>query len=514
MQTTTTAFDQLASGEVRPISYSLKISFDKQFDSSIDFFTVGVSEIGGDDFIPGSGIVVQEWDKYVYNDYTDRVVSIEWNREEGKVWSVAQAYGDVTLDNHDGYFTPGGGSPINDYILPERPLRILAGFGNDLVQTFVGLTDGMPIVDKDRGTVTFRVVDFLTFILNRPLEEGVMYVNKRTDDILDDLLTTFGFLTGQYQLDVGLNTVKFTFYKKGDKFGDIVKKLMEAEMGRFFMDEQGVIRFRSRQYPLGSSVHEFTTSNTVDLTTLNEDDIYNVVEVTASIRVVQANQIIWETTADPIAIPAGDTVDVWADFDDPVTSVVTPAGFGGGSISYYFASDSTSVDGTNMTGSVTMNSIDVFSTSAKMEFENTSGDTVYLVKIQLYGTPAKVVQHLYVREEDTTSVQKYGEKIFTIDNDLLQSEGDARSVALVLLSLYSEYGGVKSLQAKSNPAWQIGDVVDVSIDTPTDDYQINVLRNVIANQQYKQIVGLKGLKVFDFFTIELSAIGGSDQIAP
>lgn len=514
MQTTTTRFDELAVSEVRPITYGFKVSFDKVFTPDVDFFTIGVSEIGGDDFIPGTGIVVQEWDKYIYSDYTDRVVSLEWNREEGSVWSVAQAFGDIVLDNHDGYFTPGEGSPIDEYILPERPVRILAGFGDDQIQTFVGLTYGMPIIDRDAGTATFRVVDFLTYILNRPLEEGVMYINKRTDEILDDLLTTFGFLAGQYQLDVGLSTIRFTFYNKGDKFGDIVKKLMEVEMGRFFMDEQGVIRFRSRQYPLGATVHEFTENNTLDLITLNEDDIYNVVEVTASIRIVQSQQIVWETTADPIEVPAGETVEVWADFDDPVTTIETPAGIGGGSLSYYFATSTPDIESTNVTTSVDLNSIFLFSTSAKMEFENTSGSTVYLSKIQLYGTPAKVVQDLYVREENESSVEKYGEKIFTIDNNLIQSEGDARSIALVLLSLYSEYGGVRSIDAKSNPAWQLADVVDVSIDTPTDDYQINSLRNVISNSQYRQVVGLKGLKVFDLFTIEVSSIGGGDQIAP
>lgn len=514
MQTVSTAFQNHADGQVRPISYKFMVSFDKQFEEDIDFFTVGVSEVGGDDFIPGTGIVVQEWDKYAYVDYSDRVVSLEWTREEDTVWSVAQAFGDIVLDNHDGYFSPGEGSPIEDFILPERPVRILAGFDNELVQTFVGLTDGMPVIDRETRTASFRVIDFLTFILNRPLEQGLMYIEKRTDEILDDLLTQMGFLAGQYSLDVGLNTVHFTYYEKGEKFGDIVKKLMEAEMGRFFMDEEGVIRFRSRQYPLGSTVHEFTTNNATGIVTKQEDEIYNVVEVTASIRVVQDSQVVWETTADAIPIEAGDTVEVWANFDNPVTTIVDPEPLDAELTSFYYGSSTADVDGVNMTSSITLNSLDLFSTSAKMEFENTSGSLVYLVKIQLYGTPAIAVQNLFVREEDAASIDKYGEKIYTIDNNLIQSESEARSIALTLLELYSEYGGVRSLDVKSNPAWQLADVVDVTIDTPTDDYQINSLQNVISESTYRQTVGLKGLKVFPFFTVELSEVGGGDMISP
>lgn len=108
MQTTSLAFRGHASADVRPLSWQCLMSFRKDFDSNIDFFTIGVSTIGSTDIIKGVGDVIQEWDKYDYEDFSDRLISMEWVRDQDSVSSVSLAMADIVLDNHDGLFIPRG----------------------------------------------------------------------------------------------------------------------------------------------------------------------------------------------------------------------------------------------------------------------------------------------------------------------------------------------------------------------------------------------------------------------
>lgn len=80
MQSVSSQFTARTSKAVRPISWKVLISWDKAFDAAVDFFTIEGSSIGGGDIIKGDGSVVQEWDKYAFEDYSDRVLSVEVNR--------------------------------------------------------------------------------------------------------------------------------------------------------------------------------------------------------------------------------------------------------------------------------------------------------------------------------------------------------------------------------------------------------------------------------------------------
>jgi len=189
MQTVTTTFDNRAKGFVRPLSWSLLMSFPRNFIDTIDFFTIESSLIGGTDIIKGEGNVIQEWDKYEYSDYSGRIISVEWTRQEDFLSSMAMSTADLVLDNSDGYFTPNGGSVIEDFILPYRPIKLFAGFGGENVPVFIGLTEKMPEVDEKNKTVRFHCIDFIYSLYNRPLTGGVVLENARTDEVLGELLS-------------------------------------------------------------------------------------------------------------------------------------------------------------------------------------------------------------------------------------------------------------------------------------------------------------------------------------
>ena len=159
MQVVSPEFDTASKASMRKLAWRCAISFDKTFDPTIDFFTIGVSSIGSDDIIAGEGSVLQEWDKYLYTDYSDKIISIEYSREQDQpTGSLVMATADIVLDNSDDLFTPNSDPVIGQYILPYRPIRISLGFNNTVIPIFVGLTEGMPVIDERSKTAKFHCI--------------------------------------------------------------------------------------------------------------------------------------------------------------------------------------------------------------------------------------------------------------------------------------------------------------------------------------------------------------------
>lgn len=514
MQVVSTQFDNRAKGYMRPLSWSLLMSFPRNFIDTIDFFTIEVSTIGGDDIIKGEGDVVQEWDKYEYSDYSGRIISMEWTRQEDYLSSMAMSTADITLDNSDGYFTPNGGSVIEDFILPYRPIKLFAGFGGENIPVFIGLTEKMPDVDEKNKTVKFHCIDFIYSLYNRPLTESVMMEEARTDEVLDELLQLAGLTSNQYNLDIGFNIIHFAYFPKDTKLGDAITELMEAEMGRFYLDELGVIQFKNRQNFSQNPVYAFSPNNIITATTSKQDDITNVVEIKANVREVQANQKFWELQS-PILIPAGSSVDIWADFEDPVTDVDEPEYVTTAVTSSYTTNELEDGSGANRSADITLDSFSRFAQSYKMTFENTGSYNLYITTLELFATPAKVVKELYVREQDDTSVNKYDERPVNIDNNFISREDEAYSKAIILLTDYAEYGSVLNLDVKGNMALQLNDCIDVILpDVGIRTYVITKMSNKMMNGKFSQSLTVKVRDPQHYFTIEVSTIGGTDVIAP
>jgi hypothetical protein len=512
MQTVTTDFNNRANGYMRRLVNRALMSFPRAYDPSVSFFTIGVSTIGGADIIKGTGDVVAEWDKYQYDDYSYRLKSIEVTRQEEMVNSTTLAQADFVFENHDNYFTPNRGSAIQDYILPYRPVKLFGGFGDEAIPQFTGLTEKMPTIDEKSKTASFHAIDFMYSLFNRPLDQAVMYQDKRTDEILAELLVEFGISPTQYNFDVGFNIVKFAFFDKGSKFGDAVKELMEAEMGRFYMDEQGIIRFKNRQNYSTSPSWFFNESNIVDIQTSKQDDIINAVTVRANVREVQAKQKYWELQS-AVIIPANGTLQVWADFNDPVTSVDAPEYITAADTSLY--TTNTSEDGSGLQVNANISVVGTrFAKSYLMEFENTNAFPVYLTSIELFATPALVVKEIYVRYQDDASVEKYDERVLDIQNDYINNEGDAASKAQIIIDDYSGYASTFEITVKGNPALQTSDVVNVSVWGTAANFVITKIVNRWELGKFTQRLTVRKKVFRTFFTIGVSTIGGSDVIAP
>lgn len=511
MQTSTT-INAKSQGSMRKLKTNLLMSFPRVYQPSVQFFTIGVSTIGGTHIIKGDGSVISEWDKYQYDDYSNRVKSIEITRSEEEVDSTTLAQADIVLNNYDNYFTPNRGSAIQNFILPYRPAKLFGGFSNEALPQMVGLTEKMPTIDEKGRTASFHIIDFMYSLFNRPLDSAVLYQGKRTDEILAGLLVLAGISPTQYSFDMGYNIINYAFFDKGTKFGDAVKELMEAEMGRFFMDETGMIRFKNRQNFSSSPVWFFNETNIINIETSKQDDIINVVEIKSNVREVQANQKIWEMQQ-VTKIPASGSVELWADFEDPVTQVDIPAYISLATTSLYTTNTAEDSSGTPVASNVAL-STTLFSKSFKMTFTNTNGFDVYVTTLEIFGKPAKIVKEIYIRQVDAVSVAKYDERPLTIENDYFNNESDATSKATILLSDNSTYQNQYILTVKGNPALQIGDCVNVSVWGSAGTFIIKKIVNRWEAGKFTQILTVKKKVFVKYFTVGISTIGGTDVIAP
>jgi hypothetical protein len=511
MQTTSARYDQLASGNVRPLSWQYRMSWDKSFDDDVTFFTLDTSLLNGTDVLaPSDDNPIQEWDKYKYQSYSDRIISMEWSRQEEVPYSVNLAIADITLNNYDNYFTYGAGSPLEPNILPGRPMRILAGFGNENIPQFVGLTQKTPIVEYQNGRATLHAMDFLSYIMGKSIDKTTMFENITTTDLLTELFTIVGLTPSQYVLDTSTNVIAFTYFDKGTTFGDAIKPIMQAEMGSLYMDEVGVIRFENRTRGSGLSMISFNKDNIVNFKVSNEDTIINTVEVKSAIREVQPTELIFDLS-EAIEISGNSSKVIFFDLQDPVTTIQP--------IENFTANSLADGSGTDRKSSITVTDTDLFTTAIRVELTNSNSSKVYVTDLLIYGTPAKVTKNIFIRESNQDSIDKFEEHIMTIDNNFVQTEDIARSLALTIINYYKDYTNTIELEVKGNHALQINDLISVAVDNINADYRITKITNIMQGSQFIQRLTGKIYNIADFFILSSdvtakSLLDGPDVLAP
>ena len=518
MQTVSAQFNQQADADIRPISWGLRVSFAKEFNDSTTFFTLDESALDGSDLLaPSDDNPIQAWDYYEYQDYTERLVYQSVSRTLEFPFSAVSAIADFQLNNYDKYFTPNSSSPIADYILPKRPVRLLQGFSGTVLPQFVGLTEGMPEISRTEGTATFTAMDFLTWIYGMPIRETILMTNVRTDEVLANIFDQFGLAESQYDLAVARNVIPFLFFEKEQQTaGDVIRDLMQAEMGMLWLDEQGIIKFRPRLEQPTEPVYTFNHDNINDIETSEDDQIINHVIINTNVRVLQEAQVVYTITgavADNFVIPASSSQPVHVELEDPSINIVEPEFGENAALSWFTAEDS---EGEPVTSGVSITGVAEMTNSYTLFIDNSNGFPITINNIVLWGEPAKVVggkTTTYDAYEDE-SVDKYEEKIEKIENNFIQSVSQAESLALTLLDEYSEFNDIIKIDVKGNPALQLSDVIDVDYEEYTGEYRLIGIEDKIQDSKFTQVLTGKRYTPRHWFTLDRSVLSGTDVLAP
>ena len=515
MQSVIDAFSVEETASSRQVAQSTLLSWNKSLLSSIRIFTIGVSTIGGSDVIGGTDVYASAWNKYQYTDESSYVTALSYERALNQpIGGMVKALADIKMDNTSGRFTPryaGGSSAIFTAVgKPRRPVIINAGFNfngiDNLIPQFVGVTSKSPKIDMRNRSVEFMAEDFIGFLQNQYVDQSAMFTGLRSDEVIENLLVQAGFSTSQYDLDYGINRIKFGEFQPGDKFGDIINKIAQAEFANFYQDEQGKLRYENRQhwtqYPHFNVQRVITTAQVINAETPDTEHIINVVEVKSKPRGKQPQQLVWKLSG-TIEIPGSSDKEVFVNFDDPMLEVLTPQ--------FYTANSDPGGSGTDLTSNVTVKSFTKFARAAKIIFTNSSTSTAHITSMELYGRPAKVEQEIYYREQDSSSRTAYEERVYAIENEYIQDTSWAQSFARMVLQDFSEPENIQKLTIRAVPELQLGDLISwqgrywriFGIKTKMD-----------ASGGFTQEIDILQRTPVTYFRIGISTIGGSDQIAP
>lgn len=419
---------------------------------------------------------------------------------------------------------------------------------NDFIDLYVFVQDSSDIdtldlilMDNSAQTLTYDLSTLVTDGWNSlriPISD---FTNSGSFDYTDLAIVKISFLNitgtkyiifdairlcknGKYPqrvFDVGLQYIPVAWWGGNSALYEI-KIACESESARFYSDEQGILRFENRQHynvnsQYKSSVWLFNFNNQIDLKYLGKpSDIINKVIIKLKPRKIQSEKTIWQYGFTPL-IEGGETKTIWADFTDPVpttsTGLVTPV-----ATTDYTAHDNEDGSGTVRTADLSI-TVTKFSTSAKLEIENTSGTDLYLTFLKLRGTPAEESDESRIIYEDTDSIAKYDVQLLEIENKYMADEGYAQTLAEQLVEWYKSPIRRLILKNRAIPQLQIGDMVTVTNEYTGINYlmRITKLKEQLSSEGLNQEIHTRAITPFellDFFTINISSIESEDVIAP
>lgn len=521
MQTVSQSFHDKSQAGIRKHRWSLLMSFNKQFDSSRKFFTLDSSSLNGTDVLsPVGDNPIQFWDFYSYVPYTDRVISLEWSRQIDFPFSVQSSNATTVLNNFDNYFSSRTNSPIAPYLIPGRPTKLFSGYDNEpLLQQFVGLTQDKPELDQTARTAKFESLDYLSEIFKLQLSDSVAMSNVRTDQALAALFHQFGIEAYQYQLARGRNVIPFLFLEEGLSAADAFRQIMQAEGGQLWIDEQGLIRFDQRLVSATGPVFTFNESNISAISSTEDTELINRVTIQSNIREVQIPQSIHAgsgelsspTLSQPIVIPAGQTTTYNIKLDQPLGGYSPPT-LGQITGDSWFTVGT--ANGTNITSNVVVQSSKLTVNQLSIKFKNNNVYDVYLTAIEVYGEPAKIIDTIYYEAFDQSSIDKYGEHLLKIENDLFGSESNCESFAYTIIDAYSKFDSIIEMSVKGDPALQLGDIIWVDTRKISGQFQIIKISNSISPAGVKQVIKAKRYNPRQWFILDQSKLDGGNVLAP
>ena len=461
-------------------------------------------------------------------DLSQRAVGISVTRSFDFPYNVQSAIADISLDNHDGYFSFAGRntSPIASLILPNRTLEIGFGFGIETpARNFVGYTEGMPTYDGDHDQIMrWTGFDKLSDISKKHLPNMVMMQNARTDEVIAEIFTQLGLDPITYNLEQGKNVIPFVYFDSDKSVGNTLKELVQAENGRMWQDELGVIQFQARRTNAFASCTgmRFDSTNIISLTPSRDARIVNTVNISAEIRRVEPQQQVFTGTNDkgyqspakddPYRVPANGQATVWLQFDDPVWSALSPVFNGNVNQSRFTA---VTLSGTKVNSGVSAVGT-LFAKTYKIVFTNTTASAVSISSIVILGQPAKLIggQNTEYFAYDDSSVAKFGNLTQEItNNSCFGSPDNLRAYGQNLLSRYADYNRQIVLKVKGDPALQLGDGVAVEYEQFQGYYEVVGISNSINDVSEPK---LETELTLDFitsgkpFTLNVSILNGGD----
>jgi hypothetical protein len=373
---------------------------------------------------------------------------------------------DIEVDNTDERFTPDNTtSPLYGYIKPHVPVRISITMGGYSERLFTGYIKNVHPDTKSK-ICSFECFDNQAYVSNKRAN-GIVYADKRTDELLTILAGLINLTSDQYIFDIGSQTVNFGYFEDRDVW-PIMGEIAVAERGRIFFDRYGLLKFWNKD-KLHNRASTFTLTQNdwiLDLDySVAEHDIKNVVTVKAAPRAEDVLQVIWTNgdveylspyNATLVWIPARSTQVAWIDFDDPHTEIISPV-----KNVDYTANTIANGTGGDLTESVEIHEFHDYGNAVQLTVGNLSDEDMYLTKFQIRGKPATVLNWIRTSATDDASIERYGRQEIEIENNFIGSESIALAIAQEELYRKKESLNLFRIDIMGVPYLLCGDVINI-----------------------------------------------------
>lgn len=468
MQNVTGVFDGLSKRSIRRPVVDVKIGWRRIKDENIDFAVVGTSTVGGGDIVQGEFTSITNNDLFEYFIESDNLVSVSTDQELVEpLGGVSYGRSNILLSNTDDRYIAGKDATIGQFITRNRPIKLFMGFTDDNdtnqeIPLLYGLSKDIEYQSANK-LVKIPIYDYLSFIDDYGLNSQ-RFVAKRTDEIIESILTEIGFVPEQYELDTGLNTIGFAWISKDQTAGSIIRRLCQSEGGYFYQTETGKIVFLNRDNAINTDRTLIDKGEMLELEESISNNMYNSVTVKSYPRIVLAEQTIYEAD-NAIEIPTG-TSSFFITLDDPLSSLSSPV-----ATTNWVANSARDGSGTDETADVDVTLTD-FVDTIKVNVNNTSGDVAYLTTLLLEGEPTVVEKVIEEEFEDTTNQEEFGFLPLEVANDWITDNAYASDLAEDIVTKYSPSNREYKIKLPARPQIQIGDRMIIEV-AKGDGFEVN-----------------------------------------
>lgn len=364
---------------------------------------------------------------------------------------------------------------IGDFIVPKRLLKVEVGFNTIHVPKFSGFSDRIKPSTKG-DTVQIHAYDFADRLKDIIIEDKY-YSNKRTDQIITELATLADIDSSKMELEVGTLTPEFAYFPEGSIWY-YMAQVAEAEGGRIFFDEEGILRFWSRThysiYQNTAYIFDFTDHiQNIDYEISNEK-VKNRIVVKAKPRQLLVNERVFhDDTAQ--SLENGENKEFFCQFafrneiSIPALNVSVPVL--GVDIK---ATENADGSGSDLSSYLSISSYYTFRESMRINLQSSYSGTLYVTTFNIYGDPIVIKKQIEQITYDSDSQGLYDVQTLQIENDLIPDDASALVLAEQRLEELKDPRDFITIDVIGVPYLQIGDKVSVqrSFDGTFEDFYV------------------------------------------
>lgn len=447
-----------------------------------------------------------QWDGLSWTDETTYFISGKGNEEmAGPTGEGVAATLDVELDNTTGRFTPGNtSSPIYAYLKPRVPIRISIIMAGYTYRLFTGYVKNIHPNIKS-AICSLECYDNQVKVSNKSTN-GVVYENKRSDELLTTLCGLIGMDPSEFDFDIGTHVVNYGYFENRNVW-PIMGELAVAERGRIFFDRNGILTFWNRERLHNRNVSLVTLTRDHWITDLDysvaEHQVKNYITVQSTPRASSGIQTVWTNgnveylnpyTDVLVYVPTGQSQSAYLELEDPCTAFITPV-----ATTDYTANNAQDGTGDDLTANVEITEFIDYGNAVFVTVTNNGTEDLYLTKFQVRGNPAKIQKWIRVIESDSLSISTYGKQTIEIQNNFIQDDASAESIAYEELTRRADAINNFKVKIVGIPYLVCGDAISVEYLPGTfERYMINTIDWTLDSAGFNEEFGMINLYFFPY----------------